>query len=1051
MNSIDIKATWHKESYDKFLSELLPHLLAEHLPLADYRVASTGTYTCNVTVSVASDSGEAVVVYDNVPQPDEHGLFMIDDSPWTVVPRASSEDLDTAVVLCVGEMLHAMLQERLGVAPPDLPWDENLLRAWLPLASWIRERFVGPGSEHPYELHFQYVDPTNWLSTRSHIRRLFMDLSDPNRVITSSQFGRLCPYEKPEGPNMGRIGSIAIGATIRDGKLIIEDDTPEAALGLSMSVIPLVEHTDANRLLMGANMMRQWLPYDQPEPAWVQSGNEPSVPKFWAGRNMLTAFISWGEDTAEDGIILSESGAAHISNPDHQIEPGDKLSNRYGMKGVVSRILPDAEMPKLADGMPVELIFSSVGVHSRLNIGQLREAVLGRLARAEGEPIIASPFQGPVESEIRQRLARAGLSDDGSEHLLHGETGQPLPNPSTAGWVYWGRTNHLVRDKMAVSVDGGRGLQRQTEMEFQMLHQIGAIETIREHFHLRTAVPGHESAAKLAADLSGGIVSQLEPPAKRFIALQERLAAAGIDLALTDKALQFGLKSPEGTSIELAQSIPHPWLGEHSIELTKNPKVGPDKVIPYSVPARSTERLLPGSPGAKNLPEFEAVVRANEKLARLQQTETPESLRKRALTQLEETIQKYFQVLLTTDDVRFDSRVLFSGRSVLAPGSSLSYEQIGLADEMAWTLFGPQVSHKLGNADAVVARSAEAALVLDEIMSESWLIVHRTPTVSPTSMIAFRPVRMKERVIRIPSMACLALDADFDGDQAAVFLPITDAGQREAGELLSLAGHLTREPELLHDLAPFRDPMWGLAILSLDETARTQIREIVGADVDFGPGFITRRALVDVLKPQIKSHGANHVLTILDKLTGLGYEAVKETGFSLSPFVSIGLNIPEAPPVDRPDLWTTYMQQRTEQLLATNQYAGGWGHYALASKCGALAENRIRLLALILVARGVVTDIHGQPLVIPHNFRDGLSPEEHFATVAGAQAGMRRIVEQWIESSEPSLSSAQAQSPYVMARARRSPNPGVVFARAAASGEIDPLMDQESKLFVGLR
>ncbi len=195
---------------------------------------------------------------------------------------------------------------------------------------------------------------------------------------------------------------------------------------MSLSVIPLVEHSDANRLLMGANMMRQWLPYDQPEPALVQTGNEPLVPEFWCGRNLLTAFVSWGEETDEDGIILSQSGARHLSNPDHQVEPGDKLSNRYGIKGVVSRILPDAEMPKLADGTPVELILCSVGLHSRLAHGQLWEAVLGRLARAEGEPILASAFHGPSEAEIKQRLKAKGLPEDGMEHLLHGETNQPL-------------------------------------------------------------------------------------------------------------------------------------------------------------------------------------------------------------------------------------------------------------------------------------------------------------------------------------------------------------------------------------------------------------------------------------------------------------------------------------------------------------------------------------------------------------------------------------------------------------------------------------------------
>lgn len=1067
MNPIDIKATWHKESYDRFLNELLPQLLGERLPLVGYHVESTGPYTCRVTVSVATESGyNAEVTYDNVPQPDEHGLFVVNDEERTVVPRASSEDLDTADILCVGDMLHAMLQIRLGAAPPDLPWDENLLRSWLPLDTWLIERFVGPHKSdgHPYERHFQYVDSTNWLAKRSHIRRLFMDLSDPDRVITPGQLGRLCPYEKPEGPNMGRIGSIAVGATIRDGKLVIEDDAPEAALGLSMSAIPLVEHTDANRLLMGANMMRQWLPYDQPEPALVQSGNEPSAPEFWAGRNMLTAFISWGVDTAEDGIILSESAAARMSNPgeknagyrspNHRIEPGDKLSNRYGMKGVVSAILPDDKMPKLADGTPVELIFSSIGIHSRLNLGQLREAVIGRLAQAEGEPIIAPPFHGPNEEELRSRLGAAGLSEDGMEYLLHGETGQPLPQPSTAGWIYWGRTDHLVIDKLIASSDGQRGIQRQAEPEFQMLHQIGAVETIREHFLLRATIPGENNATATAAHATVeriGHETATFDQTLRFDALQSRLLAAGIAVAQKEDGLHFSLSTSPANGIKLAQPVPHPWLGEHKIESVIDISMGPDNFFPYGLPALFKERGLPNPAHGETLPEYDAVLQANEKLARLQKSQAPESLEEQAFAQLESAIQAYFGVLLTSADVRFDARVNGSGRTVLAPGSGLSFKQMGLADEMAWTLFGPQVTERLGRADEVANRSEQATQVLDEIMAESWILVHRVPTARPTSMIAFQPVRNQDRVARIPTMACLAMDADFDGDQCAIYLPTTKAGQQEAGELLSLAGHLTRDPDILDQLAPYRDPMLGLAMLSLEESGRKQIQKIVGTPVDFGPGYLTRGALIASLKPLIDQHEANHVLTLLDKLTALGFDVAQEPGFSLSPFVSLGLELPPTPPVDRPDLWEIYMQQRMEQLLATEQYDGAWGTYALACKSGALTNNRIGLLSLILVARGVIQDIHGKPVVIPNNFVSGLSPEEHFKTVAGAQAGMRRVVQEWVQAGEPRIAKTQAHSPYVLARARRSTNPGVVFARAAIMKEVDPLVDVESRWFVGIQ
>lgn len=1052
MNPIDIKATWHKESYDQFLNALLPQLLADRLPLADYRVMSTDTYMCQITVSVAAADGNiATAVYNDLPQPDEQGLFVVQESKFTVVPYASSENLDTATIVCVGEMLHTMLQERLGAAPPDLPWDENLLRSWLPLDSWLTERFVGTDGGHVYERHFQQLDRTNWLSQRSHLRRLYMELSDPNRVITPGQLGRLCPYEKPEGPNLGRIGSIAVGAAIAYGKLVIENDAPEAGLGLSMSAIPLVEHTDANRLLMGANMMRQWLPYDQPESALVQSGNEPPATEFWAGRNMLTAFIPWGEDVGEDAIILSESAAARMSNagtknPDyaslnHQIEPGDKLSNRFGMKGVVSRILPDDQMPKMSDGTPVELLFSSVGIHSRLTMGQLREAVLGRLAHAEGEPIIAPPFHGPSEAEIRQRLEGLGLPSDGSEQLLHGETGEPLPNRSTAGWVYWGRTHHRVIDKLAVTAEDHNGAQRHSELEFQMLYQIGAKALIREHFQQRATAP---KSANAEASEAGSTSQTL-----RFRSLQYRLAAAGIGVTHHEDGLHFELLQPTPDGIRLARPVPHPWLGEHHIESLRSIASAPDALFPYGLPSRVRERQLSGVAGSQTFPEFDAVVRANEKLDRLQKSNAPTSLTDPAFAQLENAIHTYFDDLLTPDDLRFDARISFSGRSVLAPGAGLTYEQMGLPDDMAWTLFGPQVAQKLNN-EAVVNRTGAAAAVLDEIMADSWMLVHHISWARPTAITAFRPVRHSDKVIRIPFVACEPMDADFDGDQAAVYLPQTEAGQREAGELISLAGHLTRNPALLHEITPHRDPMWGLATLSLTKAGQTTIQEIVGAEIDVRPGFVTRTALVDALTPQIHTRGANHVLAAVDALMQLGFDTLKETGFSLNPFVKLDQELPAAPPVDRPDLWDVYMQQRAEQLLATEAYEGDWERYVLASKAGALTVNRIRLLAMLLVARGVVTDIDGKSIAIPQNFVDGLPPEEHFKTVAGAQAGMRRVVEEWTRNAETSPAAGQVHSVYTLARARRAAHPGVVFARAAAMNEVDPLVDEESRFFVGV-
>ena len=89
---------------------------------------------------------------------------------------------------------------------------------------------------------------------------------------------------------------------------------------------------------------------------------------------------------------------------------------------------------------------------------------------------------------------------------------------------------------------------------------------------------------------------------------------------------------------------------------------------------------------------------------------------------------------------------------------------------------------------------------LDEIMARSWVMIHRSPAFTPQTFLAFHPVRIAGRVLRLHALACRLLQTDFDGDQAAIFLPLTEQAQQEAGERLAIAAHLARTPDLLHDL-----------------------------------------------------------------------------------------------------------------------------------------------------------------------------------------------------------------------------------------------------------
>ncbi|MGH2481227.1 MAG: hypothetical protein ACRDHW_16345, partial [Ktedonobacteraceae bacterium] len=315
--TINTAAPWHRVSFDTFLNERLPQLLAEHVPLLGYERETVDDYTCQLKLTLASPLGDVHVDYPGLPQPDQEGLFRVKGQQIVVIPYAVYDIIEQAEILCVGEQLYMHIQKHLGKAPDDIPWDSVLVRVWLPLDLWIGEFFDGytqqsePGSEVGWTDFIQPLDQTNWLSRHSHLRRLYV--KNRRHLFTPGHSGRACPFETPEGPNIGRILVIALGAEIRNDKLLIVDERPEAALGLGAAMIPLLEHNAPERLLMGANMLRQWIVPPTPEPALIQSGNEVDAPGFWCGRNLLTAFISWDADTFEDGIVLSESCARRLS------------------------------------------------------------------------------------------------------------------------------------------------------------------------------------------------------------------------------------------------------------------------------------------------------------------------------------------------------------------------------------------------------------------------------------------------------------------------------------------------------------------------------------------------------------------------------------------------------------------------------------------------------------------------------------------------------------------------------------------------------------------
>ncbi|MFQ5991338.1 MAG: DNA-directed RNA polymerase subunit beta [Nitrospiraceae bacterium] len=227
-----------------------------------------------------------------------------------------------------------------------------------------------------------------------------------------------------------------------------------------------------------------------------------------------------------------------------KVSVGDKMAGRHGNKGVVSRILPEEDMPYLPDGLPVDIVLNPLGVPSRMNVGQILETHLGWAARALGIYVSSPVFDGSSEKEIKDLLKKAKLPSNGQSTLYDGRTGERFDSPVTVGFMYMMKLHHLVDDKIhARSIGpyslvtqqplGGKaqfGGQRLGEMEVWALQAYGAASTLQEFLTVKSDdVPGrsrmYEAVVKGEPFLEPGLPES-------FNVLVKELQSLGLDVEL---------------------------------------------------------------------------------------------------------------------------------------------------------------------------------------------------------------------------------------------------------------------------------------------------------------------------------------------------------------------------------------------------------------------------------------------------------------------------------------------------------------------------------------
>ncbi|MBO4897463.1 MAG: DNA-directed RNA polymerase subunit beta [Clostridia bacterium] len=233
-----------------------------------------------------------------------------------------------------------------------------------------------------------------------------------------------------------------------------------------------------------------------------------------------------------------------------KISVGDKMAGRHGNKGVVSRILPEEDMPFLPDGTPLDVVLNPLGVPSRMNIGQVLEVHLGRAAKEMGFKVATPVFDGANEDDIMAALEEAGFRRDGKTVLYDGRTGEPFDNPVTVGYMYMLKLHHLVDDKIHARSTGPYSLvtqqplggkaqfggQRFGEMEVWALEAYGAAYTLQEILTVKSddvvgRVKTYESIVKGENIPKPGIPES-------FKVLIKELQSLGLDVKLLSRDME---------------------------------------------------------------------------------------------------------------------------------------------------------------------------------------------------------------------------------------------------------------------------------------------------------------------------------------------------------------------------------------------------------------------------------------------------------------------------------------------------------------------------------
>ncbi len=354
-------------------------------------------------------------------------------------------------------------------------------------------------------------------------------------------------------------GIIRIGAEVRPGDILVGKVTPKGE----------TELTAEERLLRA--IFGEKAREVRDTSLRVPHGEEGTV---------VDVKIFTRENSDELGPGVNQIIRCYIATK-RKISVGDKMAGRHGNKGVISRVLPEEDMPFMPDGTPIDILLNPLGVPSRMNLGQVLEVHLGGAAKALGWKIATPVFDGATEEDVKELLVKAGMNEDGKTILYDGRTGDPFDKPITVGVMYMLKLHHLVDDKIHARSTGPYSLvtqqplggkaqfggQRFGEMEVWALEAYGASYTLQEMLTVKSDdVVGRVKTYE--AIVKGENIPEPGIP-EGFKVLVKELQSLGLDIRLF---------SEDNQELELKENIEGGIEYDHSLEENKSLPMG-DEIL----------------------------------------------------------------------------------------------------------------------------------------------------------------------------------------------------------------------------------------------------------------------------------------------------------------------------------------------------------------------------------------------------------------------------------------------------------------------------------------